>query len=149
MDASETLRRALASAEEALGPDYPLTMGILGNIGMIYALQNNLDRSVPRGIQASEAFPWLTRYLTWVEHRKGKENLETQATLEMLGHMHFVAQEYEPAQKYFERHLSSYPAGRILPPASKSAINCNSVGQTPCLPAIVVLGRVWGDSCLR
>lgn len=103
MEASETLRRALTSAEEALGHDHPLTMDIVGNIGVMYALQNGYAQGLLNNSRAAEAFPWLTRYLAWVEHRKGKENPETQATLELMANLHFNAKEYEPAQKYYER----------------------------------------------
>ncbi|KAF4770142.1 hypothetical protein HAV15_012043 [Penicillium sp. str.  len=106
-EASETLRRALASAEEALGPDHPLTMDIVGNIGVMYALQNGYAQGVLTNSRAAEAFPWLIRYLNWVEHRKGKDNLETQSTLELLGNLHFNAKEYEHAQQYYERIVAS------------------------------------------
>ncbi|CAI7635986.1 unnamed protein product [Penicillium viridicatum] len=107
MEASETLRRALASAEEALGPDHPLTMDIVGNIGVMYALQNGYAQGLLPNSRAAEAFPWLIRYLNWVEHRKGKDNPETQSTLELLGNLHFSAKEYEPAQEYYERLLAN------------------------------------------
>ncbi|CAG7945963.1 unnamed protein product [Penicillium nalgiovense] len=107
MEASETLRRALASAEEALGPDHPLTMDIVGNIGVMYALQNGYTQGLFINSRAAEAFPWLTRYLNWVEHRKGKDNPETHATLELLANLHFNAKEYEPAQKYYERLVAN------------------------------------------
>ncbi|KAJ5815793.1 hypothetical protein N7447_008026 [Penicillium robsamsonii] len=107
MEASETLRRALASAEEALGHDHPLTMDIVGNIGVMYALQNGYASGYLTNNRAAEAFPWLIRYLNWVEHRKGKDNPETQATLELLANLHFNAKEYEPAQKYYERLIAN------------------------------------------
>jgi tetratricopeptide (TPR) repeat protein len=104
--ASETLRRALAISEEALGPDHALTMDIVGNIGVMYAVQ--VSQYYTGANPPSEALPWLVRYLNWVEQRKGPTNPETQATLEMLGNLHFAAKEYEPAEKYFERTLASY-----------------------------------------
>lgn len=107
MEASETLRRALASAEEAFGPSHPLTMDIVGNIGIMYALQNGYAQGLFTNNRAAEAFPWLTRYLNWVEHRKGKDNPETHATLELLANLHFNAKEYEPAQKYYERLVAN------------------------------------------
>jgi tetratricopeptide (TPR) repeat protein len=107
MEASETLRRALASAEESLGHDHPLTMDIVGNIGVMYALQNGYVSGFLASNRAAEAFPWLVRYLNWVEHRKGKDNPETQATLELLANLHFNANEYEPAQKYYERLVAN------------------------------------------
>lgn len=106
MEASETLRRALTVAEEALGPEHPLVMDIVGNIGIMYTLQG--AQYFTGTNPPSEALPWLTRYLNWVERRRGADNPETQATLEMLGKIHFAAREYEPAQKYFERALASY-----------------------------------------
>ncbi|KAJ6181354.1 hypothetical protein N7519_011815 [Penicillium mononematosum] len=107
LEASETLRRALASAEEAFGPDHSLTMDIVGNIGVMYALQNGYAQGLFTNSRAAEAFPWLTRYLNWVEHRKGKDNPETHATLELLANLHFNAKEYEPAQKYYERLVAN------------------------------------------
>lgn len=107
MEASETLRRALASAEETLGPDHPLTMDIVGNIGVMYAVQGGFQVALGNN-RVAEAFPWLIRYLNWVEHRRGKENPEAQASLELLANLHFNAKEYEPAQKYFERLVIAY-----------------------------------------
>ncbi|KAJ5793415.1 Tetratricopeptide-like helical [Penicillium paradoxum] len=111
MESSETLRRALASAEEALGHDHPLTMDIVGNIGVMYALQNGYAQGLFNNNRAAEAFPWLKRYLAWVEHRKGKQNPETQATLELMANLHFNAKEYEPAQKYYERIVANIRSG--------------------------------------
>ncbi|KAJ6034066.1 hypothetical protein N7499_010222 [Penicillium canescens] len=107
MEASETLRRALASAEETLGPDHPLTMDIVGNIGVMYAVQGGFQVTLGNN-RVEEAIPWLIRYLNWVEHRRGKENPEAQASLELLATLHFNAREYEPAQKYFERLVIAY-----------------------------------------
>ncbi|OQD89520.1 hypothetical protein PENANT_c002G03865 [Penicillium antarcticum] len=107
MEASETLRRALASAEETLGPDHPLTMDIVGNIGVMYAVQGGLQVAFGN-TRVEEAFPWLIRYLNWVEHRRGKENPEAQSALELLATLHFNAREYEPAQQYFERLVIAY-----------------------------------------
>lgn len=105
LEASETLRRALAISEDALGPNHPLTMDIVGSIGVMYTLQGALHFT---GVNPpSEAIPWMVRYLNWVEQRRGLDNPETQSSLEMLGNLHFAAQEYEPAQKYFERALAA------------------------------------------
>ncbi|CEJ57503.1 hypothetical protein PMG11_06194 [Penicillium brasilianum] len=105
LEASETLRRALAISEDALGVDHPLTMDIVGSIGVMYTLQGALRFT---GVNPpSEAIPWMVRYLNWVEQRRGLDNPETQTSLEMLGNLHFASQEYEPAQKYFERALAA------------------------------------------
>ena len=120
VEASETLRRALASAEEALGPDHPLTMDIVGNIGVMYALQNGYSQGPFTNSRAAEAFPWLTRYLNWVERRKGKDNPETRATLELLANLHFNAKQYEPAQKYYERLVANI---RTIDSAANDRIN--------------------------
>ncbi|KAJ6112263.1 hypothetical protein N7523_008324 [Penicillium sp. IBT 18751x] len=106
MLASETLRRALATSEESLGPDHALTMDIVGNIGVMYALQR--PQYYGAANPPSEALPWLLRYLNWTEQRKGPNNPETQATLEMIGNLHLAAKEYESAEKYFDRALASY-----------------------------------------
>lgn len=110
IEASETLRRALASAEESLGSDHPLTMDIVANIGVMYALQNGYASQL-RNNDTPEAYPWLVRYLNWVEHRKGKNNPETQATLEMLANLYFKAKDYESAQKYYERIVAGARGG--------------------------------------
>jgi tetratricopeptide (TPR) repeat protein len=105
MEASETLRRALAVSEDALGPDHPLTMDIVGSIGVMYTLQGALQFT---GVNPpSEAIPWMVRYLNWVEQRRGLDNPETQTSLEMLGNLHFAGKEYEQAQSYFERALAA------------------------------------------
>jgi hypothetical protein len=80
-------------------------MDIVGNIGVMYALQ--APQYYVGSSPPSEALPWLNRYVEWVERRRGIQNPETLATLEMLANLHFVAKEYEPAQKYFERAMVS------------------------------------------
>jgi tetratricopeptide (TPR) repeat protein len=110
IEASETLRRALASAEDSLGPDHPLTMDAVGNIGVMYALQNG-QASRMQNNAAIEAEPWLLRYLNWVEIRRGKNNPETQAVLEMLANLHFQAKDYESAQTYYERVVAGARGG--------------------------------------
>jgi tetratricopeptide (TPR) repeat protein len=108
VEASETLRRALASSEESLGPDHPITIGIVGHIGVMYATQSPYANG---GHRAAESFPWLLRYLDWMERRRGKGNDETQATLELLGNLNFNAQDYEAAQKYYERMVAAARGG--------------------------------------
>lgn len=107
VQASETFRRALAMSEEVLGPDQPLTMAIVSNIGLMYtfqALQITLGGTSGR----SEALPWLERYLGWLERRRGINNTETRCILKILGDLHMGAKEYEPAQRYYERAMSAY-----------------------------------------
>ncbi|KAJ5360988.1 Tetratricopeptide-like helical, partial [Penicillium brevicompactum] len=111
IEASETLRRALASAEESLGPDHPLTIGVVGNIGLMYVQQS----AFAFNHDASEAYPWLIRCLNWIESRKGKGNPETQAILEMLANMHFKAKDYESAQTYYERIVEGARGGDQRP----------------------------------
>ncbi|CAG8236727.1 unnamed protein product [Penicillium olsonii] len=107
IEASETLRRALASAEDSLGADHPLTMAVVSNIGVMYAIQDAASFQN----ESTEAYPWLIRYLNWLENRKGKGNPETLATLEMLANMHFRAKDYESAQTYFERIVEGSRGG--------------------------------------
>lgn len=104
-EASETLRRALAISEDALGPDHPQTMDIVGSIGAMYTLQGGLPFSGMK--PATEAIPWLVRYLNWVEQRKGIDNPEAITSFEMLGNIHLAAKQYQPAQRYFERALAA------------------------------------------
>lgn len=110
VEASETLRRALASAEDSLGPDHPITMDIVGSIGVMYAIQNGYAHGIPTNNSTTEAFPWLKRYLSWVEHRRGPQNPEAEATLELMANLHFSAKQYEPAQKYYERLVANMRA---------------------------------------
>ncbi|KAJ5475714.1 hypothetical protein N7539_008001 [Penicillium diatomitis] len=102
LEASEVYRRGLAICEDTLGPDHPLTMSIVGSIGVMYALQaqrpSYLTTSTP-----SEAIPWMVRYLGWVEQRRGLEDPETRGSLEILGNLHMAANDYATAQAYFER----------------------------------------------
>lgn len=93
-EASETLRRALAISEDAFGPDHPQTMDIVGSIGAMYTLQGGLPFIGTN--PATEAIPWLVRYLNWVEQRKGIENPEAITSLEMLGNIHLAAEQYQP-----------------------------------------------------
>ncbi|KAJ5651781.1 hypothetical protein N7507_009207 [Penicillium longicatenatum] len=106
VEASETLRRALALSEEAFGPDHPLTMEIVSNIGLMYMFQE--PHYMIGANTKTEGLPWLTRYLNWLERRSGIDNPETQTVLEMLGNLHMQAGEYAPAQKYYERCLAAY-----------------------------------------
>ncbi|KAJ5481268.1 Tetratricopeptide-like helical [Penicillium sp. IBT 31633x] len=110
VEASETLRRALASAEDSLGPDHPITMDIVGSIGVMYAIQNGYTHGIPTNNSTTEAFPWLKRYLSWIEHRRGPQNPEAEATLELMANLHFSAKQYEPAQKYYERLVANMRA---------------------------------------
>lgn len=137
MEASETLRRALTMAEESLGPEHPMAMEIVGNIGVMYAVQGS--QYYLGNVPPSEALPWLTRYLNWVERRKGTDNPETQATLEMLGNLHFAAQDYEPAQKYFERALASWRG------ASSATRQRLSNQLQICQATTMITGRTMGS----
>lgn len=65
MEASETLRRALKMVEESLGPELPMAMEIIGNIGVMCVLQGS--QYYLSSIPLSGALPWLTRYLSRVE----------------------------------------------------------------------------------
>lgn len=105
MEASEKLRQALAISEETLGPEHPLTINIVGNIGYMYSQQGGQYYQARR--PASEALPWLVRYLNWIERHRGADNPETLGTLELVGNIHVAASEWEPAQKYFERAQAS------------------------------------------
>lgn len=106
VEASETLRRALALSEEAFGPDHPQTMDVVSSIGIMYMFQG--PQYMFGANTRAEARPWLARYLEWTERRRGIDNPETQIILEMLGNVHFQAAEYAPAQKYYERALAAY-----------------------------------------
>ncbi|KAI9044824.1 LipA and NB-ARC domain protein [Aspergillus affinis] len=105
---SETLRRALASAEEYLGHDHPETLNIVAHMGTMYAMQGGFGMGSYRsnGSNADMAAPWLRRYLDWAERRLGPSNPDVHATLSLLGNMYFSSQRYVDAQQYFDRLVS-------------------------------------------
>ncbi|KAJ5220430.1 hypothetical protein N7468_009634 [Penicillium chermesinum] len=103
--ASETLRRALAISEETLGPEHPMSLAIVSNIGLMYALREPQLLAVS---SRAEAYPWLNRYLDWLERRRGVQNAEVRCVLKMMADLHFIAKEYGPAQKFYERALAAY-----------------------------------------
>ncbi|PWY70858.1 lipa and NB-ARC domain protein [Aspergillus sclerotioniger CBS 115572] len=116
--ASETFRRALASAEEYLGPDHPETMSTVALMGVMYATQGR-----NRGIWAphhqsntDQATPWLVRYLTWAENRMGVGCPEVQSTLNMLAKLHMEGKNYVEAQGYYERLVASYQRSQTAVP---------------------------------
>ena len=102
LEASETYRRALALCEDTWGAEHPLTMEIVGSMGVMYALQG-MKPSYLGGSSPSEAIPWMVRYLNWVEQRRGLENPETRGALEILGNLYMAAQDYGKAETYYER----------------------------------------------
>lgn len=120
--ASETLRRALATAEETFGPDHPESMGLVAAIGVMYTLHidgGNYMALVMHGSNDNRlemATPWLTRYLSWAEARKGKDTCDVQSMLDLLAQMHFVRRQYAEAYKYYERLVESYQAAGMAVP---------------------------------
>lgn len=120
--ASETLRRALAIAEETFGPDHPESMTLVAAIGIMYTLHGNGRSFITFAVPGSDnnqlemAGPWLTRYLSWAEVRKGKDSGDVQSMLDMLAQLHMARRQYTEAGKYYERLVESYQAAGIAIP---------------------------------
>ncbi|KAF9889345.1 hypothetical protein FE257_007455 [Aspergillus nanangensis] len=113
-EASETFRRALASAEESLGTEHPETMNIVAYMGLLYATQGNMagfDRNAGRNVES--ALPWLQRYLNWWESRDGLTNPESQSILELLGTLYMSCQQYQQAQHHYERLVTACDQANI------------------------------------
>jgi hypothetical protein len=120
--ASETLRRALAIAEETLGPDHTESMALVATIGIMYTLHSDGGNYISFIMPGSNnnklemAGPWLTRYLSWAETRKGKDSSDVQSMLDMLAQLHQAREQYPEAYKYYERLVESYQtAGMPVP----------------------------------
>ncbi|KAL4895293.1 hypothetical protein BDV59DRAFT_191803 [Aspergillus ambiguus] len=119
-EASETLRRALASAEESLGTEHHETMNIVECMGLLYATQgstagiilNNAGRNVDL------ALPWLKRYLTWAETHVGLSSPEAQGILQLLGQMYMSSSNYQAAQHYYELQVTACERANIQVPAN-------------------------------
>ncbi|PKX88712.1 LipA and NB-ARC domain protein [Aspergillus novofumigatus IBT 16806] len=88
--ASETLRRALAIAEETLGPDHTESMALVATIGIMYTLH-------------SDGGNYITS--------------DVQSMLDMLAQLHLGRQQYTEASKYYERLVESYQAAGMAVPS--------------------------------
>jgi tetratricopeptide (TPR) repeat protein len=121
--ASETLRRALAIAEETLGPDHTESMALVATIGIMYTLHSDGGNYISFIMPGSNnnklemAGPWLTRYLSWAETRKGKDSSDVQSMLDMLAQLHQAREQYPEAYKYYERLVESYQAAGMPVPS--------------------------------
>ncbi|PYH98097.1 lipa and NB-ARC domain protein [Aspergillus ellipticus CBS 707.79] len=124
--ASETFRRALASAEESLGPDHPESMGIVALMGVMYATQGRVGAVYFSPIHSNntdQATPWLVRYLGWAESRMGTDCPEVQSTLNMLAKLHMEGRKYVQAQGYYERLVASHQkSGTAVPQDAQSML---------------------------
>lgn len=119
---SEMFRRALATAEEHLGPEHSETMNIVGIMGVMYALRGSLtpygynpyvqDKSA----NLTNALPWLQRYLSWAEKNQGLGSPEVQTILGLVAKMYFASQQYQQAQTYFDRLIASCRAAGVPVP---------------------------------
>ncbi|KAL2817671.1 hypothetical protein BDW59DRAFT_152466 [Aspergillus cavernicola] len=114
--ASETLRRALATAEEYLGAEHAETMNIVCIMGVMYAVRGSMTQQgynpfmVDQGANLTLALPWLQRYLSWAESRQGISAPEVQSMLAMIARLYFGSKQYQQAQTYFERLIASLNA---------------------------------------
>jgi hypothetical protein len=106
-EASDTLRRALSNAEEALGREHTETPNIVAMIGVLYSKRTNRLGYRERNGSA-EMRPWLERYLAWTERRKGPNHTEATATLGMSAGSCMFEMDYLQAEKYYERLVAAY-----------------------------------------
>ncbi|KAL4966879.1 LipA and NB-ARC domain protein [Aspergillus stella-maris] len=120
--ASETLRRALATSEEYLGPEHSETMSIVGVMGVMFAIRGSLTAHgynpfmQDKGANLTNALPWLQRYLSWSEKNHGVGSPDVITILGLIAKMYFGTQQYQPAQTYFERLIASYKAANLPVP---------------------------------
>ncbi|KAE8381533.1 lipa and NB-ARC domain protein [Aspergillus bertholletiae] len=114
---SETLRRALATAEEYLGPDNPETIQIVVYMGFMYAKQNNPYSYLVSQQNVDLALPWFRRYLDWARRRDVLSSPDPQAILSMLGSMYMAKRDYQQAQHYYEQLVDACQKGNIPAPA--------------------------------
>ncbi|KAL2865726.1 LipA and NB-ARC domain protein [Aspergillus lucknowensis] len=120
--ASEALRRALATAEEYLGPEHSETMNIVGVIGMMYALRGSITSYgynpylQDKSANLTLALPWLERSLRWTESRQGLGSPDLRTILDLVAKMYFGSQKFREAQPFFERLISSYRAANMPVP---------------------------------
>jgi len=120
--AIETLRRALATSEEYLGPEHAETMNIVSVMGVMYAIRGSMTQwGYNPFIQDTEAnltlaLPWLERSLRWTESRQGAGAPDVQTILGLIARMYFGSRQYQQAQPYYERLISSYKAANMPVP---------------------------------
>ncbi|KAL4991237.1 hypothetical protein BDW68DRAFT_152995 [Aspergillus falconensis] len=119
---SETLRRALATAEEYLGPEHSETMSIVGVMGIMYALRGSFTSYgynpylKDQGANLTAALPWLQRYLNWAERNHGPGSPDAQTMLDLIAKMYFSNRQYQQAEPYYERLIASYRAAKMPVP---------------------------------
>jgi tetratricopeptide (TPR) repeat protein len=105
-EASDMLRRALSSAEAALGRDQPETMYIVLAIGQLYCQQNGgLEIT---GMAPAEARPWLQRFADGMKNRKGLNHPQVRSVFKTLGMSCMVGKDFVEAEKYFEQLSIGY-----------------------------------------
>ncbi|KAB8231200.1 lipa and NB-ARC domain protein [Aspergillus alliaceus] len=100
---SETLRRALATAEEFLGPDNPETIQIVIYMGLMYAKQDGAYSFTASQQNVELALPWFRRYLDWARSRDVLSSPDPLTVLSLLGNMYMTRREYQQAQNYYEQ----------------------------------------------
>ncbi|KNG89709.1 LipA and NB-ARC domain protein [Aspergillus nomiae NRRL 13137] len=114
---SETLRRALATAEENLGSDNPETIQIVIYMGLMYAKQSNPYSYAFSQQNLDLALPWFRRYLDWARSRDIMSSPDPQAVLGMLGNMYMAKRDYQQAQNYYEQLVNACQKANIPVPA--------------------------------
>jgi tetratricopeptide (TPR) repeat protein len=105
--ASETLRRALATAEECLGPDNPETLQIVVYMGLMYTKQDSSYSFQTPQQSIDLALPWFRRYLDWAKSRDILSSPDPQTVLSLLANMYMTKSQYQQAQNYYEQLVDS------------------------------------------
>ncbi|KAL4909507.1 hypothetical protein BDW74DRAFT_146732 [Aspergillus multicolor] len=149
---SETLRRALATAEEYLGPDHSETLSIVGTMGVMFALRGSMTQYgynpyiQNKGANLQTALPWLQRYLSWAEQNHGVGSPDAHTVLTLIAKMYFESQQYQQAMPYYERLLASYrAAGMDVPDDVQTSIQlCRMNNPRVLMPSLG--GSIGGGS---
>ncbi|KAE8349594.1 lipa and NB-ARC domain protein [Aspergillus coremiiformis] len=113
---SETLRRALATAEESLGPDHPETIQIVVYMGLMYAKHNQPYCYLISQQNIDLALPWFQRYLDWARSRDILSSPDPQTVLSLLGNMYMTQRQYQQAQQYYEQLVEACQKANVALP---------------------------------
>ncbi|OBT47140.1 hypothetical protein VE00_03128 [Pseudogymnoascus sp. WSF 3629] len=97
VESSDTLRRALATAEKGLGGDHPETIQVVLCLGQLFCKRN----------MWKEAAPFYERYAEWISGRRGNANRENLDALEALGQLYLGSKEWSKAETTFQKLLAA------------------------------------------
>jgi hypothetical protein len=123
--ASDILQQALITAEDAFGPNHPLTIEIVEAIGQLKVKSSGILGVNTIGGQTLQAVPWLKRALDWKEPRFGIKNGSVKGLLHLLGMVCMTSKNWSEAEEYFEKLSNAY-AGDNSADARQAAQNLQS-----------------------